>query len=297
MKLSERERAEEPPAELSDGVWAERYLAAKNSPKVRREMIDRVINGEQIGPTDTEVLVGEAFTGSPPDVRNAAQEAVRKWSESAATLNAVLERLPRAQRTAAVSEFVSAVSSTPLPGFRDPEWPMAARRAVLERLIEAMAAESPRARVDRLSVLLAATYRSMAAAAPLPPDQRVVRVQPAASDSAAEVWRRWRALADKVAPSSAPPLSLDQIERRRVSRKSQARGMVQAFVAEQASIAEMMSYVVVCEQPGQMEQVRLVLSTLASDRRHATNVLEQIKVAERAMAQLWLIRFQQEPAS
>jgi hypothetical protein len=73
--------------------------------------------------------------------------------------------------------------------------------------------------------------------------------------------------------------------------------MVQAFAAEQTSVAEAMSYIVACEQPGDIERIRLVLSTLAADRRHAVNVLEQIKVAERAIAQLWLIRMQQEPAS
>jgi hypothetical protein len=70
--------------------------------------------------------------------------------------------------------------------------------------------------------------------------------------------------------------------------------MVQAFAAEQVSIAEAMSYIVTAEQPLKVEQVRLVLTNMAGDRRHASNILEQIKITERAIAQLWLIRMQQE---
>jgi hypothetical protein len=33
---------------------------------------------------------------------------------------------------------------------------------------------------------------------------------------------------------------------------------------------------------------------MAGDRRHAGDIMGQIKIAERAMTQLWLIRMQQE---
>ncbi len=298
MQLTQKVKGEEEaPLDLSDGAWAEKYLGARNAPKVRRDLLERLGAAGAIGPTDAEVLVWEAMTGSPQDVRNAAQDVVKKFAESASVLNAVLERLPRVPRTAAAAELVGIVANKPLPGFRDPDWPMTARRAIVERLLEALAAESPRVRIDRLSVLVAASYRSMAAAAPIPVDQRYVRVQPPAYSSAVEVWRKWRSAADRLVPSSPPPMTLDQIDRRRLSRQSQARGMVQAFAAEQASVAEIMGYVVACEVPTHIEQVRLVMTTMAADRRRAGNVLEQVKVSERAISQLWLIRFQQEPAS
>ena len=298
MTLPERIKQEaDTTPDLSDGAWAERYLAARNTPKLRRELIEQLAAAPSIGSTDAEVLAGEAMVGSPQEVRNAAQDLVKRFAESAPVLAAMLERLPKAPRTAAVGDLYAVLAAKPLPGFREPDWPIATRRAIVERLLEALAAESPRIRIDKLSILLAASYRSMAAAAPIPPDQRLVKVQPAAHGSAAEVWRRWRSMADTMVPSSPPPIPIDQLERRRLGRLSQARGMVQAFAAEQTSIAEAMSYIVTCEQPAEAERVRLVLSNLASDRRHAGNVLEQIKVAERAISQLWLIRMQQEPAS
>jgi hypothetical protein len=168
---------------------------------------------------------------------------------------------------------------------------------VVERLLEALAAESPRARIDRLAALLAASYRSMAAVSPIPADQRLTKFQPPAFGSAAEVWRKWRLAADALVPSTPPPIPLDQLDRRRSGRLSQSRGMVQAFAAEQTSIAEAMAYVVTAEQPVQVEKIRLVLTNMAADRRHATSVLEQIKVAERAITQLWMIRMQQEAGS
>ncbi len=281
--------------DLSDGAWAERYLAAKTSPKLRRELIDQISRSTKLGATDAEVLAGEALTGAPADLRAAAQEVLKKFGESATVLNALLERLPKVPKgSSAASDLISAVAGRPLPGARDPDWPIAARRALVERLLEALAAESPRVRIDRLSALLAVSYRSMVAASPLPPDQRAARIQPPAHQSAAELWRKWRLAADALVPSTPPPIPLDQLDRRRSGRLSQARGMVQAFAAEQTSIAEAMAYVVTAEQPAQVDKIRLVLTNMATDRRHATNVLEQIKIAERAITQLWMIRLQQE---
>jgi hypothetical protein len=298
MSLTPRQKPDEEPAKnLTDGAWAEKYLAARNAAKLKRELIEQIMTAGNIGPTDAEVVAGEAFTGSPQDVRNIATDAVKKFADSAPMLGAILERLPKVPRTAGASDLISVVAAKPLPGFRDPDWPIAARRAIVERLLEAMAAESPRGRIDRLSLLVAASYRSMAAASPIASDQRTVGVQPAAALSAAEVWRKWRSAAETLVPSSAPPIPIDQLERRRLGRRSQARGMVQEFAAEQTSVAELMSYVVACEQPAQAEQIRLVLTNMASDRRHGTSVLEQIKITERAISQLWLIRMQQEPAS
>lgn len=281
--------------DLSDGAWAEKYLAAKTSPKLRRELIDQISRSTKLGATDAEVLAGEALTGAPADLRTAAQEALKKFGESATVLNALLERLPKVPKgSSAASDLISVIAMRPLPGARDPDWPIAARRALVERLLEALAAESPRVRIDRLSVLLAGSYRSMVAASPLPPDQRAARIQPPAHQSAAELWRKWRLAADALVPSTPPPIPLDQLDRRRSGRLSQARGMVQAFAAEQTSIAEAMAYVVTAEQPAQVDKIRLVLTNMATDRRHATNVLEQIKIAERAITQLWMIRMQQE---
>ncbi len=286
--------------ELSDGAWAEKYLAARQNLKVRRDLMEQLTSGGgpyALGAVDAEVLVGEALTGSPAEFRAQALEAVKRYSEGPAIVNAVLERLPRMQRTPTATSLIEYLTQRQLPPARDPDWPIVARRVLVERLLEAIAAESSTARVDRLATLLAVSYRSMASAAPLSPDQRAIKSQPPAERSAAMAWQRWRMSADAIVPTAPPPIPLDQIDRRRNGRLSQAHGMVQAFAAEEASICEVVAYIVNAEQPAKADQVKLVLSQLGEDRRRATSVLHQINVSERAMTQLWLLRFKEDLAS
>ncbi len=249
----------------------------------------------RLGPVDAEVLVGEALAGSPADIRAPASDAVRHFSESPTVINAVIERLPRLQRTAAASSLIETLTQRQLPSIRDPDWPIVARRILTERLLEAIAPETPFAVVDRLATLLALPYRSMASPSPLPADQRALKTQPHAHLSAAQVWQSWRAAADAVVPTSPPPMPLDQIDRRRAGRLAQASGMVQRFAAEQAGICELMAYVIHAEQPARAEQIRLILTQFTDERRRAPSILQQLNAAERAMTQLWLIRFKEEP--
>jgi hypothetical protein len=209
----------------------------------------------------------------------------------------VLEKLPRLPRSASSTALIEYICQRQLPSTKDAQWPIVARRVLVEKLLEAIAAESPHAKVDRLALLLATCYRSMASAAPLAADQRALNPQPPAATSATQVWQAWRKAAESTVPTTAPPMTLDQIDRRRAGRLSQARGMIQAFAAEEASICEVMSYIVNTERPAQSEQVKLVLSQMADDRRRSNGILEQIRATERAMTQLWLIRMEEGPAS
>jgi hypothetical protein len=133
----------------------------------------------------------------------------------------------------------------------------------------------------------------MVAPSPLSEAERAEVNQPAAAESAALLYRATRAAAEAMVPTIAPPLTLEQIDRRRSGRLGQARGMVQAFAAEEVSIAELLAYIATVEQPARVQDVRLVLSDLAAERRRARHILRQINAAERAMVQLWLIRMQQ----
>jgi hypothetical protein len=115
--------------------------------------------------------------------------------------------------------------------------------------------------------------------------------------SAAAVWSAWRSVAEPLVPSVAPPLPLSQIDRRRTGRLAQARGPLQLFAAEQASICEVMAYIVTCERPGRSQEVRDTILRLASERRSAGQIFEQMIAAERAMLELWLIRlFEEDPS-
>jgi hypothetical protein len=282
---------------VTDGAWGEKYLAARGNIKVRRDLLEQIPDyGTVLGPVDAEVLVFEAFFGSPADLRALAAQRVQRNSESPTVVNGILEKLSRLPRTSTTTATIEAIVQRRLPPIRDPAWPIVARRHLVEKLLENIATESPMARVDRLAKLLTVSYRAMAADAALPPDQRASNAQPAAYISAAQVWQRWRNSAGSVVPTAPPPLLVEQIERRLAGRLSQASGMIQVFAAYQVSIAEVMAYVVSAEHPSKAEDVGLILSQMSDDRRRASTIPQQIKATERAIVQLWMIRFEESPA-
>jgi hypothetical protein len=281
----------------TDGGWAEKYLAAGQKNRVKREMLEQLSGASgDLGPVDAEVVAREATLGTVAELRTPSQEIVRRLGDSPPMINALLELLPRMPRTPVNSALIAGVCQRSLPGVKDSDWPSQARRILVEKYLEAIASESPMAKVDRLAAVIALSYRSMAAPAPLTADQRTPKDTPAAAASAAQVWQKWRGAADAIVPTTPPPIPLDQIDRRRSGRISQARGMVQAFSAEQSSLCEVMAYVINAEQPSRADQIRTILDRLADDRRHAAGILEQINAAERAAVQLWLVRFQEDPA-
>ncbi|MEX2219098.1 MAG: hypothetical protein WD749_10105 [Phycisphaerales bacterium] len=280
----------------TDGGWGEKYLAARQNARARRELLDQLrAVTYYLGPVEAEIVLGEAASAAATEVRSAALELVRQFATSPAMINAMLERLPRLPRTAASATLIESVALRPLPPLRDPQWALVARRHLVERLLEVEAEESPLARADRLANVLAVCYRALASPAPLTEAERLESAQPAAHLSAGRVWASWRASADRVVPLGPSRVRLDDVERRRAGRLGLARGLVQAFAAEQASLCELMGYVIGAEKPGRTEDVRSILARLAEDRRRATSILDQLRAAERAMAQLWLIRLGPQP--
>ncbi|MFN0132941.1 MAG: hypothetical protein ACKVW3_10515 [Phycisphaerales bacterium] len=281
---------------LTEGAWAEQFLGARQNAKLRREKLESANFGPgDVGATDAEVLVGEAISGSPVEVRNKALDIVRQFRGSPAIINAVLERLPKIPPGSVGGRAViEAIVQQQLPAAKDSSWGLVARRLLVEKLLEALAAESPRAAIDRLAIVLAQSYRSIAAPAPLPPDQRAASNQPPASVTAAAAWTRLRAGADLAAPSVSPLLSLRQIDQRRAGRLAQARGPVQRFGAEQVSVAELLGYLVAAERPVLAPRAAEIIQSLISDRRESATIFEQILATERAIVDLWVLRFSED---
>jgi len=102
--------------------------------------------------------------------------------------------------------------------------------------------------------------------------------------------------AEALIATGREPLGLATIAARRAGRSSAARGGVQTFAAEQATICELLGFVTVNEQPGRADHVRAVQQDLDAARRAASHVFEQIEAAERARLRLWLVRSGEGPA-
>lgn len=282
------------------GGWGERYLGARQSIRARRDLLDELLRSHGIlGNVDAAVLVQEAVMGTPPEIRLQAMTAVRQYHDSPAVIKALLDRLPRIPRLASNATLIAEVTGRRLPPVRDDSWPLDARRALVERLTESVSSQGPMARIDALVALLAASYQSLDVGNPaLHPvtGGSATGGAAAAHRAASHVWTLWRSAAEPLVPSVTPPVSLSLIERRRAGRMALARGPVQRFAADQVGICELMSYVVTCERPGRIEDIRQTMGRLAAERRMAQHIFEQLIAVEQAMLRLWLIRIEEDPA-
>ncbi len=288
-----------PAAAPDDAGWAERYLAARRNVPVRLELLTRLsARAGAIGPVDAEVLAAEALSGTPAEVRGRAAELVRQFGDSPAMVNALLEALPRAPRIVQNSALIASVGQRRLPPLRDPSWPIQARRALVERMLELSAASGDYAAIDQLSRVLAIAYRGLASELPLSATERTETQQPPAHVSAGVLRDRWRDAAGKSVPgpASASGPDLTELDRRHSGRAGLARGLVQAFAAEQVSACELMAYVISAERPAAADRVREVIAELEQRRRASKNILDQLNAAERAAAQLWVARAPEVPA-
>ncbi len=282
---------------LSDGAWAEKYLGSRSGSKERRDMLTQLLGPRvALGPIDAEVVVSEWGTSASADVRNLTTQIIRQCADQESMINAMLERLPRVPATSASQSLLELLGAQPLPPPRDPQWKIAARRALVERLLDLRGPAAGRDTIDRLAESLALSYRGIAADAPLTREQRAARPIPAAQESAALAFLRLRTQTDRMIPASPPPMTTTDIERARAARQSQARGPIQAFAAQQSSLAELIAYAAHAEQPSQASAVRETLETLRSQRRAAKSVFEQLAETEAAIVKLWLIRLEVAPA-
>ncbi len=306
------------PGDERDGQWAKRYLASMNSADQRVELLNELRNsGGPFGPADADVLAEAACFGSPMQVRRLAQGIVRDRSDSLIVINGLLEALPRAARQPAVAEMIRSVTEVRLPTTEDPAWRVIARRAVVDRLMVMIASSRDR-QSDALALVIEEAYRARVEAFGPPvaarsgsapgtsPDPLAGRsadadfsVRGSGTDAAPEqvaglLWDAWAGQARRYAEGQWTFATFDELQRRRAGRASLAEGPIQYFAGEQASVAEVMAYVVAAERNSRARRIVEVLEQMNTDRRNAIHVYQQIEAAERAMLRLWVVRFGEE---
>ena len=272
-----------------EGPWGEQYLKAERNIPVRMQ---RLVEAEALQPPltrlDASVLAEAACFGSPGQVRLAAQRVVMKFGDDPAIVQAMLDELPVAPKVQSVADTMARVCKTALPKVGDPDWELATRRALVDRLLGLLAGQGPQAGIDQASSMIAESYLSMSGADSGPPEEnaaeRCVR-------GAGQLYKLWRMEAERLPPPDQAPASLDQIERRRRSRQQIALGPVQAFAGEEVSIAEMFAYIVCAERPAQASRALVIIADMSKLRREAPHIFAQMTVTEQAIARLWLLRF------
>lgn len=280
------------PRVSTDGQWAVSYLSVGQNKQLRLERLNELANiGGGLGPADAEVLVEQACFASPAEVRAAAQRIVVRHAREPVVVNGMLESLPKVPRIKSVSDMIEQVAGVSLPPVSDPGWMLAARRGLVERLMQLLAAGGAGGGVDELAVAIRVAYglpeQTSSGAAP-----DLSMFEPAAEIR--DLWNELRPQADAFLPNPHAPIPLDRIESRRAGRATLAEGPVQVWAAEQAALAELLSFIVAGEQPSRAPKVKEIMDDLASARRGATHIFQQISATEAAITRLWMLRYGQE---
>ncbi len=288
----------------TDGAWAVQYLVAEQRVPDRLRLLTELLKANRpLGQLDAQIVVTEAARGSPESVRAAAGDVVERSAASPAVVYALLQESFRIPRTRSNAALVGSIVAARIPSIKDTNWYAGVRRALVERLLQLLASRGPERAIDRLSEELASTCTgrakpsAAAAQATAVPSGARAPAAPSALDSIKDLASQCRRNAETMLPTGREPCTLDQIDRRLSSRVAMASGTVQLFEAHHVAVAELMGYIVSIEQPSQAGQVAEVLEKLASDRRRARHIMDQIDATELAMMRLWRIRLQGGPSA
>ena len=269
--------------------WAVKYLDAKQNIPIRQALLGELTHGNRLlGPVAAEVIVRDAFLGTPASVRVQAREVVRIYADSPAILNAVLEYLPRIPKLDSSSELIEAVAYTRLPAASSPTWAIRARQACIDELIRRVSGFGEGQAIDLLSDMLLESYRDRLAESSQSGSNRADPTQ--LVTAASHLRDRWKLTAEGEIESIEQLGILEELEHRNTGRLLLAEGVIERFAAYQVGSVEIMGLLVLAENPAMHAEVEAILETLMTNRRQAKNVLEQVRACESAAVQLWRIR-------
>jgi hypothetical protein len=273
----------------NDTHWAVRYRNAGSSTDERLAELDRL--GKQmtsrIGPADAEVLLAEALRGTPRAVRERAQAVTAKFVSSPAMLNAMLEQVDDLPGSEHVMNLVQLMTASPVDrGAPDGSWRVAARRALLASLTEAIARESATGRVDEMRTEIEHAYTMALGYSESEGHEGVgMSLEEAALARAASLQREAR----RTGASTGLPIRTDEIDADLRSREAIAETPIQRFVARQTALCESLALLMLSERRELAPEIRRMLDDLRDQLRETTHVLDQVGVVELTMARLWLL--------
>lgn len=277
--------------------WAPRYLAAGQNIPIRKE----ILAGISSIPTQIEadVLVEEAARGAPWQVRQSARALVERYSQQRTIVEAMLKFAPLLPPTPDNALLAEAVSGARLPSARSPQWRVALRRALVERLIQSLASSGDARSIDELSRLLSDAYaptflpaENLSGPASADPSQTPTPIpaDPSLEDAARNFRMTLESQSASALSSGREPISREKIAANIAVRSRVAAGRIQDFAAEQAAIAEHLAFLTSIENSSAARQITAILQELDQSRRTTTHIFAQINATERAIVSLWKIR-------
>ena len=167
-------------------------------------------------------------------------------------------------------------------------WYFHFRKALVERLLTLLAFSNATVAADRVSAALAEAWNTVAGG----PAGDVPEVD-GPTESVAAAVRAFSALTTQVRQQVPGPTALinpDALERSHAGRVLVARGLPQAFAANQVSAVEALAVLTAAERPAAADQCRSAVAEMNAERAVVRSVAAQIRVVEAAALRLWAIR-------
>ena len=290
------------PTSGADGRWALRFIQASRNEDERARLLLEIRSGSvPIGPADADVLALAALGPNPPLLRKTAQRTLLMHALNPFVIAAVTEAIPDAVTTDDVAETLEAFTLTTLPDPRAETFRAAAARAVMARLLSAIAPSIDR-RLVALQDRITGAYEGIADASADPLSRGVGswrdRSDRSAGVAAAEAVRAsLRRDAHRYAEGRWTFVRLSEIDRRHAARAALPRTGLERFIVEQQSIAETLAYLVAAERPLASIEAAGVIADMERAHLAAKDPMHQVLAAERAIVALWTIRFGTDAAA
>ena len=276
----------------ADGEWAVRYEQAGRGADERREWLEalRASDDTDLGPIDAEVFVRVAYRGSPPEVRMLAQSIlVEQFGDGPNVALEMVDQLPGVPAGQAVSKTIGRLTGRLLPSSHSDSWPVDARLALVEHALGLLGPASS-ALDERLRVVIESYGNRRSALDPdWSPATGIATVRDAA-EGLADAWQQRSAAASGEAVEPGPERGLVDLQRRHATRLQLVAGPIQAFIAAQLAVLDLMTYAAVAEQPALAGAAAAILAESGRRRSRCAHALEQAIEAERAMGRVWRLQ-------
>jgi hypothetical protein len=274
-----------------DGEWGAKYLAASLAEK--RELMNAIgTDASIIGPRDCFVIVNELIKGQNAQLRTMARDRVRLLGSQAPMISTMLDVAGTLPKTREMSELVEVVTAVSLPATDDPRWRESVRRELVDRLLGVLAAAGEFGVIDLLAQQLADAYQVRGGAA--------AEKRPGSPEAAAgRLAVRLIKVAETLPSSGREHATLAEITQRLAGRQARERasstGIVRQFLAQQMACFELTAYTMVTEDPTRESAVKEVVAKVMQNWTGAATSLEQARICERGICELWLVRLAPPP--
>lgn len=276
--------APDPSASTPGGAWGADYLGLGSDASARIAKLRSLGDSfEGFGQADFAVVLEEAFSSQPREVREAAASVAGQFGAHPDALLAAMDMIDSVPRVEASARLVEQLTGRRVWTGDWERFAEQARRALVERLLELIASGTDETRVDALAGVIDWAY-----GAALGGD---LAAEPAAAyRSARTLQDRWRLFALDPYTLLSEDLNPAETVGRRDRRAALARGAIERLAVEQRALVELMAARTATEHPSAGARVRTLMESLQASDRAARDAVGQILEGERVRAALWQIR-------